>query len=290
MEMSFSFLNYYAKGICEKERRRFKLLNILVIFCVVTTMAYLGIYIYLKASVAIVINSILILFYLFTIFWIGKRKLRIAVDWIFTSFILHIAALCIFIFTKETGYHFYLFCVPALITFLSAHERWPEKYIFTACSVLLFFIFELFNINIREVVLSPFTIRFLYVSSIFVVFFIGIQLVVVIFTKYINDNENAQEELIFKLKKSLSEVRTLQGFLPICSSCKRIRDDKGYWNQIESYIREHTDTEFSHSLCPECATEMYPDYDFSKPSRSDDEEQEDNPQAKLVLDDKKTGD
>ncbi|GAB4339958.1 MAG: hypothetical protein Kow0089_13280 [Desulfobulbaceae bacterium] len=60
------------------------------------------------------------------------------------------------------------------------------------------------------------------------------------------------------LEEALSQVKQLSGFLPICASCKKIRDDKGYWNQIESYIREHSEAEFSHSICPECAAELYP--------------------------------
>jgi len=63
-----------------------------------------------------------------------------------------------------------------------------------------------------------------------------------------------------KLKKALSEVKTLRGFLPICASCKKIRDDKGYWRQIESYIRKHSEAEFSHSICPDCAQKLYPKY------------------------------
>jgi endogenous inhibitor of DNA gyrase (YacG/DUF329 family) len=55
-----------------------------------------------------------------------------------------------------------------------------------------------------------------------------------------------------------NENKKLSSFLPICSSCKNIRDDKGYWNKIEHYISEHSDTKFSHSLCPTCAKKLYP--------------------------------
>ncbi|MBI5592260.1 MAG: HAMP domain-containing protein [Deltaproteobacteria bacterium] len=82
-------------------------------------------------------------------------------------------------------------------------------------------------------------------------------------TKEIADRTQVQEAnatLIARLQETLSQVKTLQGFLPICASCKRIRDDKGYWNQIEIYLREHTDTEFSHSICPECAEKLYGQY------------------------------
>ena len=60
-----------------------------------------------------------------------------------------------------------------------------------------------------------------------------------------------------ELQKALSEIKTLSGLLPICASCKKIRDDKGYWNQIELYIRDHSEAEFSHGICPPCAEKLY---------------------------------
>jgi hypothetical protein len=66
------------------------------------------------------------------------------------------------------------------------------------------------------------------------------------------------EDTIEQLKTTLSEVKTLSGLLPICASCKRIRDDKGYWNLIETYIKEHSDADFTHGLCPECTKALYP--------------------------------
>jgi PAS domain S-box-containing protein len=81
----------------------------------------------------------------------------------------------------------------------------------------------------------------------------------------ITDRKQAEEQrdrLISELQKALSEVKTLRGFLPICSHCKNIRDDKGYWSKIESYIHQHSDAEFSHGICPECAKKYYPDMDL----------------------------
>ena len=54
-------------------------------------------------------------------------------------------------------------------------------------------------------------------------------------------------------------MKVLSGLLPICASCKRIRDDRGYWSQIEAYLSRHTEAEFSHGLCPECVTRLYPE-------------------------------
>ena len=79
--------------------------------------------------------------------------------------------------------------------------------------------------------------------------------------------EEQREELISDLQKALSEVKTLRGFLPICSYCKNVRDDKGYWSKIESYIHKHSDAEFSHGICPECAKKHYPDMDLSEDAK-----------------------
>lgn len=72
--------------------------------------------------------------------------------------------------------------------------------------------------------------------------------------------EEERENLIKELQQAMSEIKMLSGLLPICSSCKKIRDDQGYWNQIESYIQDHSEAEFSHGLCPECAKRLYPEY------------------------------
>jgi hypothetical protein len=59
------------------------------------------------------------------------------------------------------------------------------------------------------------------------------------------------------LQQALSEIKKLSGLLPICASCKKIRDDKGYWNQIETFIRDHSEAEFTHGICPDCAKKFY---------------------------------
>tara|TARA_B100000315_G_scaffold97080_1_gene89258 strand:- start:352 stop:897 length:546 start_codon:yes stop_codon:yes gene_type:complete len=61
------------------------------------------------------------------------------------------------------------------------------------------------------------------------------------------------------LQRRMLDEKILHGFLPICASCKKIRDDKGYWNQIESYIKEHSEVNFSHGVCPDCARKLYPE-------------------------------
>lgn len=70
--------------------------------------------------------------------------------------------------------------------------------------------------------------------------------------------EEARERLIIELQDALARIKTLSGLLPICSSCKKVRDDKGYWNALETYIQQHSAATVSHGLCPECAHRLYP--------------------------------
>jgi PAS domain S-box-containing protein len=86
------------------------------------------------------------------------------------------------------------------------------------------------------------------------------------FVRDVTERKRAEEErelLITELQKALSEVKTLTGLLPMCASCKRVRDDGGYWNQIEAYFKTRSDVQFSHGLCPECITKLYPGMDIS---------------------------
>ncbi len=69
-----------------------------------------------------------------------------------------------------------------------------------------------------------------------------------------------RQKLLMQLEQSAKEIKTLRGFLPICANCKKIRDDKGYWTQIETYISTRTEAEFSHGICPECAKKLYGRY------------------------------
>lgn len=100
----------------------------------------------------------------------------------------------------------------------------------------------------------------------------GIYLIKPLFTSIVRSEEELQalnvklkalsqeqEALIAELREAFDSIKTLKGMLPICASCKKIRDDKGYWNQIEAYVSEHSEAEFTHALCPECARKLYPE-------------------------------
>lgn len=79
----------------------------------------------------------------------------------------------------------------------------------------------------------------------------------------ITERKQAQverEKLILQLQDALAKIKTLKGMVPICSSCKKIRNDRGFWEQMEAYVSEHTGAEFSHGICPECAKKIYPEH------------------------------
>jgi PAS domain S-box-containing protein len=84
--------------------------------------------------------------------------------------------------------------------------------------------------------------------------------------------EEDKQKLLNKLQEALAQVKTLSGLLPICSVCKRIRDDNGYWQQVEGYIQKHTDATFTHGVCPECFPKLYPDFDPTKQNENEEKE------------------
>lgn len=84
-----------------------------------------------------------------------------------------------------------------------------------------------------------------------------------VFVRDITERKQADEEregLIAELQQSISQVRQLSEMLPICANCKKVRDDQGYWSAIEQYISEHSATQFSHGICPDCARDLYPEF------------------------------
>ena len=91
-------------------------------------------------------------------------------------------------------------------------------------------------------------------------------------TKELEKKNRQLETANYELYQSLEKVKLLSGMLPICASCKKIRDDQGYWQQVEEYISDHSEAIFSHGLCPECLKNLYPDFYEEKFGRKTKEE------------------
>lgn len=77
----------------------------------------------------------------------------------------------------------------------------------------------------------------------------------------LREAEETQKQLVAELQEALGQVKTLSGYLPICSSCKKIRDDSGYWRKLETYLKSATDVDFSHSICPDCSQQLFDEYE-----------------------------
>jgi hypothetical protein len=72
------------------------------------------------------------------------------------------------------------------------------------------------------------------------------------------EEQATREKLINELQDALAKIRTLKGLIPICASCKKVRNDKGFWEQVEVYIKDHSEAEFTHGICPDCFKKLYP--------------------------------
>ncbi len=118
-----------------------------------------------------------------------------------------------------------------LITYSSKHESWELDEFIT---VFIYLVFALMFFSIRR-------------------------------WYEINELKNELVSQNTSLKKAVAEIKRLRGILPICANCKRIRDDAGYWHQVELYVRDHTDAEFTHSICPDCIKMLYSDLDDELP-------------------------
>jgi len=104
----------------------------------------------------------------------------------------------------------------------------------------------------------------IYVLGISLVFLIIIVAIMTAALIKISSLSRERKLLVADLSDSIKRIKRIDGLLPICAVCKKIRNDKGYWEQVEDYIKEHSDADFSHSLCRDCANKLYPDLDFGK--------------------------
>ena len=177
-------------------------------------------------------------------------------------------------FNEETGLTFYkkiseylisLVFIGAIIFMASRYRRFEKNiFVLLIVSILLRIGSELaFTFYVSVYGFSNLVGHYLKIISFYLIYRAiieaGLKKPYGLLFRDLKQNEEALRNERNKLKDALEQVRTLSGLLPICANCKKIRDDKGYWNQIESYIREHSDAEFSHSICPECARILYPD-------------------------------
>jgi hypothetical protein len=159
-----------------------------------------------------------------------------------------------------------------LITITSHKSAWLM--IALAITLMAFRRIESLTVLLAGGTASPSAITFEVAGlAISLLMFFGIYLIRPLFAAMVRSGEDLrtlnaklegiskdQQKLILDLQDAAASIKTLKGMLPICASCKKVRDDKGYWNQIEAYVSDHSDAEFTHALCPECAGKLYPEF------------------------------
>jgi len=251
-------LNIGTEGFSEKDLGKIRSVNMMAIITMSSTLSYMLIYLFLDLKKVVFISILFILIYGSSFIITAFRKYRIAGIMIFLVYMVHVVLFASVIFNKNTGFHFFLFAVPPITFVVFNYENFIAKGLISATALGLFFFCEFYPGFALYNKLSE-TITYIFYLSAIIEILIGLSIIVIIYTRSIKKYDERQKEMINSLQKALSEVKELKGLLPICSSCKKIRDDSGYWNQIENFISEHSDAEFSHGLCPDCAHTLYPD-------------------------------
>jgi len=171
-------------------------------------------------------------------------------------------------FKKISEYIISFILIGALLYLFQKHKEFdPRVFRLLAASILITIGAELaFTFYISVYGLSNLIGHFFKIISFYLIYKAIIETGLVrpydLLFRNLKKSEEALIEERDNLRKALSEVKKLSGLLPICASCKKVRDDKGYWNQIEAYIRDHSEADFSHGICPECAKKLYSDLDL----------------------------
>ena len=142
---------------------------------------------------------------------------------------------------KKRIYYLILLELLIVLVLTTAWEFWLED-----------FTFGVINVEHAEEDLTE-RLEYIITSSVFVCIALIIPLGIIV------RDFSRLEKTTKRLQGALDNIKTLEGLLPMCANCKNIRDDDGYWQQVEVYIRQHSKAQFSHSICPKCAHQLYPD-------------------------------
>jgi hypothetical protein len=219
-----------------------RLINKICVFVILVIIPYLLLTLYFHSTLATLVQLIAILALGLTIFLNSKQFFNLARVLTLLIGNFHIFAM-VLILGLESGIHFYFSAAIIAPLFFYTFKELRYILLFGTLTIILALLIQFLGIDLKPIVEIPekLTTFFFYFSV------AGSLLIVFIFVLH----------FYIELQKAHDEVKVLSGFLPICASCKKIKDDKGYWNQIESYIMKHSDAHFSHLLCEECSDKLY---------------------------------
>ena len=165
------------------------------------------------------------------------RKITIFIPVAASMAFFYIMAVYLFITGGASGTGiFWLFVIPAVYFFFLGIKYGTALFLIQYVSVIILFIAS--KAGYLAIYYDDKTVLFFLIVSIFE------SIILFIHERILNDY--------------LSQIKTMRGLIPICANCKNIRDDKGYWKQVEVYIQEHSEADFTHSLCPDCVKKLYP--------------------------------
>ena len=162
---------------------------------------------------------------------------------------------------EETVLFWAFFMPPLFFFFFSKWEGAVWALFFLICTGVLMLAPALFDAHTYN---NTAVSRFLISFPIVTIICFGLESSRYLFAQMLNDKNQQLLREKKQLEQALTEIRTLNGLIPICANCKKIRNDEGFWEQVETYISNRSEADFSHSICPECAKRLYPDVDFKK--------------------------
>lgn len=224
------------------DTRRKVFLSMNIIFIIL--LSGYGIYNIIINNKAIGIFESIVSFFLLITTYLFIKKISIAIPIAFSMAFFYIMAVYLFISGGASGTGiFWLFVIPIIFFFFLGIKFGTVLFLFQYVSVIILFFAS--KAGYFTIFYNDKTVLFFLIASLF-------ESIILFIHERILDNY-------------LSQIRTMRGLIPICACYKNIRDDKGYWKQVEVYIQEHSEADFTHSICPDCARKLYPDI-FDKES------------------------
>ncbi len=196
-----------------------------------------GIYNTIISDTGIAVFEIGVSIFLIITTYLFIRKITIFIPVAASMAFFYIMSVYLFISGGASGTGiFWLFVIPVVFFFFLGIKYGTALFLIQYVSVIILFIAS--KTGYLAIYYDDKTVLFFLIVSIFE------SIILFIHERILNDY--------------LSQIRTMRGLIPICANCKNIRDDKGYWKQVEVYIQEHSEADFTHSLCPDCVKKLYP--------------------------------
>lgn len=162
---------------------------------------------------------------------------------------------------RETVLYWVLIMPLLCFYFFGKKEGLIWTVIFSVCIFIILLVTSLTGFHVYSPVLIP---RFAIILLIVIIIGYGLESSRDTYSRLLAEKNEALRHEKELLEKALGEIKTLTGLIPICCHCKKIRNDEGYWQQVEIYVRERTNADFSHGICPECFEKLYPEYSAAK--------------------------